>query len=509
MIQRNLVLIIPLLVCSCLTGYSQKDSLYQTTFIIRSIPSKTPHDAKIFIAGEFAAWYPDVNRNQFTKQSDGTYRLILDHNQQEFEYKLTRGSWDSAEGRRNGRARPNRKYNRETDDEVVILDVRSWEDISDGSYRKFIYVLAAAAIQMLLLVAAINTIRNKNKSANKILSVLLVLIALALLSRAATYDPEIFNWQPKLLLLPEIILFTYAPLFYIYIHLLLRIQLPSNKKWWWHFAPVVLHLIIYVPYLILDNQTLIYRVIDMELFPVFATSGSIALIYNSIYWYLCLKILRAHSQTKRKVKSYQKYLQFLRVVLYIKAGYLFTWAFAFITYGVGWAFNLFTLPITEFSIDLLWVLLSLIVFCIGYYAMRQPEIFKDEKPETRYKDTVLPSDEFEKVKQRLDQLMNDEKVYENPDLTLPELAIMVPTNHHTLSRVINEGFGHTFSQYINEKRVKAFLERLQNDATDQSLLSIAFDVGFNSKATFNRSFKKIIGSSPREYQKKVVMNSAN
>lgn len=481
--------------------YAELDSLYQTTFIIRSFPSKTPHDAKIFIAGEFAAWYPDVDRCEFEKQSSGEYRLVLHHNRKAFEYKITRGSWDSVEGRSNGRARTNRKYSIEKHGFEVTMDVRSWEDLSHGSYHTLIYILAVAALQIVLLVVAINTIRNKNKSANGALSALLILIALALIGRASTYDPDIFNWQPKLLLLPETILFTYAPLFYIYVHLLLKIDLPYRKFWWLHFLPTTLHVLVYVPYIIMDNQTFIYRVLDTDLFPVFATSGSIAFIYNSIYWRLCFKAVKHYSKAEKDNKSYQKYLQFLRVVIHIKAGYLIIWAFAFLNYGFGWVFNMFTLPITEFSIDLLWVLFSLIIFCIGYYAMKQPELFKEEKKEVKYKDSVLSQEEFDKVKTRLAYLMTSDNVYVNPELTLPDLAIMIPTTHHTLSRVINEGFNQTFSQYINEKRVNAFLEQLQNGEKEESMLRMALNVGFNSKATFNRAFKKFTGTNPRDYLK--------
>ncbi len=251
----------------------------------------------------------------------------------------------------------------------------------------------------------------------------------------------------------------------------------------------------------MDNQTFIYRVLDTDLFPVFATSGSIAFIYNSIYWRLCFKAVKHYSKAEKDNKSYQKYLQFLRVVIHIKAGYLIIWAFAFLNYGFGWVFNMFTLPITEFSIDLLWVLFSLIIFCIGYYAMKQPELFKEEKKEVKYKDSVLSQEEFDKVKNRLAYLMTSDYVYVNPELTLPDLAIMIPTTHHTLSRVINEGFNQTFSQYINEKRVNAFLEQLQNGEKEESMLRMALNVGFNSKATFNRAFKKFTGTNPRDYLK--------
>ncbi|MGB3466201.1 MAG: hypothetical protein WBA74_13065, partial [Cyclobacteriaceae bacterium] len=258
------------------------DSLYQTKFIIKSLPGNTPHDASVYIAASFKGWFPDVKSSKFRKVDNGDYVLILHHNQEYFEYKVTRGSWDSVEGRSNGRARPNRIYENDGNHQIEI-EVHSWEDLSKGSYNAYVYLLYLAVIQAVLLIFAINTIRNKNKQANVVLSVLLFLIAIALMGRASTYDRDIFNWAPKLLLTPEIILFTYAPVFYIYIHFLLKKPLPLRQYWWIHFIPAVVHILLYVPYLSMNDQTFIYRVIDKDLFPVFATSGAIAMVFNVIY----------------------------------------------------------------------------------------------------------------------------------------------------------------------------------------------------------------------------------
>ncbi len=69
-----------------------------------------------------------------------------------------------------------------------------------------------------------------------------------------------------------------------------------------------------------------------------------------------------------------------------------------------------------------------------------------------------------------------------------------------LSQVINSGFHKNFNDFINSFRVNAFKEKLNEGKHEQlSLLGIAFDCGFNSKATFNRVFKKITHTSPSEF----------
>lgn len=69
-----------------------------------------------------------------------------------------------------------------------------------------------------------------------------------------------------------------------------------------------------------------------------------------------------------------------------------------------------------------------------------------------------------------------------------------------LSRVINDGFEHNFFDFINYYRVAEFKQRMADPRhRNATLLSIAFEVGFNSKTAFNRAFKKITDQTPRTY----------
>ncbi len=93
-----------------------------------------------------------------------------------------------------------------------------------------------------------------------------------------------------------------------------------------------------------------------------------------------------------------------------------------------------------------------------------------------------------------------EKSYLNPELTLSELAVKLGTNTSVLSAVINSGFGKNFNDFVNEYRVNAFKRKAaEPDSKHLTLLAIAFDCGFNSKATFNRAFKKVMDVSPKAF----------
>ncbi|MCA0153910.1 helix-turn-helix domain-containing protein [Winogradskyella vincentii] len=99
-------------------------------------------------------------------------------------------------------------------------------------------------------------------------------------------------------------------------------------------------------------------------------------------------------------------------------------------------------------------------------------------------------------------LMENEKAYLNSDLNLSDLAKMAKMSRAQLSETINSGFNKNFNDFVNEYRVNAFKKMLSEEKHKQlSLLGIAEECGFNSKATFNRVFKKITNSSPTEYLK--------
>ena len=92
--------------------------------------------------------------------------------------------------------------------------------------------------------------------------------------------------------------------------------------------------------------------------------------------------------------------------------------------------------------------------------------------------------------------------YLNPELNLSDLAKMAGMTRGQLSEIVNAGYGKNFNDFVNEYRVEAFKSMLKEDKHKQlSLLGISQECGFNSKATFNRVFKKLTNVSPTEYLK--------
>jgi YesN/AraC family two-component response regulator len=98
--------------------------------------------------------------------------------------------------------------------------------------------------------------------------------------------------------------------------------------------------------------------------------------------------------------------------------------------------------------------------------------------------------------------MQSQKLYKNAELTLDDLANSLKVLPNHLSQVINSTENKNFYDYINNLRINEFIELialLENQKF--TLLSLAFECGFNSKTSFNRNFKKATGLTPSEYIK--------
>ena len=105
------------------------------------------------------------------------------------------------------------------------------------------------------------------------------------------------------------------------------------------------------------------------------------------------------------------------------------------------------------------------------------------------------------ILQRLTQLMEEEKPWADPALTLSRLAQRLAVPEHRLRRVIHLGAGErNFSAYLNRFRIKAVKQAL-TDSDARTILSVALDCGYSSLSAFNRAFRLSEGETPSAYRR--------
>ena len=105
------------------------------------------------------------------------------------------------------------------------------------------------------------------------------------------------------------------------------------------------------------------------------------------------------------------------------------------------------------------------------------------------------------ITSRVIELMEKEKYYQEPELTLQNLADKLHVPAYQVSQAINEGLKKNFYDLVNGYRIEE-AKRLLLDPNNNNytILSVGFEAGFNSKTTFNTVFKKFTGLTPTEFR---------
>lgn len=155
----------------------------------------------------------------------------------------------------------------------------------------------------------------------------------------------------------------------------------------------------------------------------------------------------------------------------------------------------------------------MVIYFVGYYSLKQKEIYPleekqreelisiDEDPETEeIKKKLISDEELMKIKKQLEEIMGKQKPYLDSELNLIRLSELLSISTHHLSYVINTGFKKNFFQYVNEYRIEYAKQLLKDTQSKLSILGIAYESGFNSKTSFNTTFKKLTNQTPSEYK---------
>ncbi len=150
--------------------------------------------------------------------------------------------------------------------------------------------------------------------------------------------------------------------------------------------------------------------------------------------------------------------------------------------------------------------MALGILAIAYMGLVQKRVFSSEPighflPVKKYQTSSLTEAASESIKRRMERLLNEEQVFKENELRLADLATYLDISRHQLSQVINEHYGVNFFELINKYRVEHVRRLLTDPAFKHyTVIQIAYEAGFNNKASFNRYFKKEIGITPSAYR---------
>jgi AraC-like DNA-binding protein len=301
-----------------------------------------------------------------------------------------------------------------------------------------------------------------------------------------------------------------GPLFFLYTLSLTKKDFVFKRVYWLHFIPFIATIFYFIPFYtrsaeekIAFNEQSYHQLPNLWFyFSVFST------LYNVVYILLMMLVIARHQRTVKKYYSStgKVNLRWMQL-LFLQAVFAFvTCVFlGFIGFRNANAFSNIVFSIT--------------IYAMGYYGMKQKEIFggfheeintdapealviaTPEETQKKYEKSGLKQDKANQLLHQLDDLMNSEKLYLEPELNLQQLADRLGVSIHHVSQVLNQYKRQSFFDYVNQLRVEEFKLQLMNpDKQHLSLLGLAFECGFNSKAAFNIAFKKQTGLTPSAYR---------
>jgi AraC-like DNA-binding protein len=345
-----------------------------------------------------------------------------------------------------------------------------------------------------------NRARQNNRLSDVLLGLVLVGMAFNIWEYMLGFSGIEILWR-QLNFFPRTFGMAFAPLCYFYFKSQIDKDFRFSKQDIWYFLPFIIHTVYHV--VVFSGGQEFVKTVEKNFhgpffIPQLETFTEIAL--NVFFIYKALKLYNEYRKwTKTQFSdtesvSFKWFRNFL-IVLVI----------SFVVYLLKLLIDgVYDLDFEQDWWDNVVGVVLIYYVSITGYAQAQPNtglVFKEEehKVENIQKEKFNEG-ELETWKTKILKLMIDEKLYLQPELNLSDIANRLKTNISVLSGVVNNAFGKNFNDFVNEYRVKEFQERIQlPENKNITLLGIAFDCGFNSKATFNRSFKKFTGKAPKEF----------
>ncbi len=304
--------------------------------------------------------------------------------------------------------------------------------------------------------------------------------------------------------------FTYGPLLYLYIIFMTN---PKRKFNW-------LALIHFIPFVVFFAVSVIFREVPLlkDLRHFFAPDRFISLriVYStclflsiSAYSIMAFVEIRRHQANLKNLISYTSNVITLNWLKVVSISFYVSFLILFILGGLNMIGNI--IPFDPYFV--VFTFIALLSFVYSFYGIKQPVIFGDEvritgneqKDSEKYVKSGLKETQAQKYLEKLIRFVEEDKPYLNRDLSIQDLSDMTDIPRHHITQVLNEKHKKNFFTFINEYRVKEVISRFSDPKNNYfTILAIAYDSGFNSKATFNSIFKSQTGLTPSEYREKAT-----
>lgn len=287
----------------------------------------------------------------------------------------------------------------------------------------------------------------------------------------------------------------WVPLFYFYVRYCFSADFKLKKKNLIHFVPFFGFLIFFLMIWMLKGNHYIWEnlykhgtLLNNTAFSVDFTVKVQYLFYNFLMIRRLFYVEKQRILQQQIVSSLGVDIRWLRFIV-------FGYALGCLIGIVNMVYNWFGSPIAS-SINLISISYFFLFFFAIFYNTITNKLFSEEvKPKSGH----LPSNDMQLLMKRIEELMAEQKMYLEPELTLQQIATALNEKERNISQAVNTIQQRNLNDYINSLRIEHACRLLLADKR-KPIFEVMYESGFNTKGAFNLTFKKIIGKTPTQYR---------
>lgn len=347
------------------------------------------------------------------------------------------------------------------------------------------------------------TVKSENKKGNIVLALFLIVRTIDIIP--ATF-PEIVHLSPVVdILRVDIGAFFQSPLLFLFVLTIIYVDFKITPKHYLLFLPFIISTLVLIPnfYLVSKSEQLIFynnytHTFEGKFSYILAHLQNISYIVITFILLVRYKRLVLENYSKKDRTNYTWLFQMNMICLL-----LFVVALIKNIYRFGSHFGL----ITELRLITSSTMLLFTCWLI-FKALYAPKLFRGISSKLQLASSLKDdkaSAEIELVRDKKNNLldfMKKEEPFLDADLTINDLANQLEVSERELSILINTQLGINFYEFISQYRINKAKKILVDEGfSNLTVLEILYMVGFNSKSSFNTSFKKATGVTPSIFRK--------
>jgi len=326
------------------------------------------------------------------------------------------------------------------------------------------------------------------KQANIFLGLLLVLYSLTLLNLLMAMT-GVYSTYQHLYFLPLAFSWSIGPLFYFFVRSRIQPSFTFRRKHLIHFVLPAMQFLFYasIGFRSVAFKSWIWEQVVQPY--VQYLEGGLTVVLGVGYLIASVRLINREVPVALWKHPICRWLRRFAVSLLVLLSVSTLYDLADWVLWNGFQYNLYNTPWADFPLKMSYAAISIFIgynaFVHQNQALITPNYFKGGAES--------------ELGDRVRELMVMQQVFLDPELKLETLAKMLGISKNKLSKFFSAN-GESFRSYINKQRVAYFLALVEEGKHQQlSILGLAFESGFNSKASFNRVFKEIKGQTPTAY----------